>query len=190
VEFKAALSKLEVLSGRLHYLLLVSLGLLISNIFLVWLVSWSFLHQKRTVIPMSVHAPFTISDYRVDASYLRQMALFFVAERLNLTPDNIKQAHEVILQYTDPKFYHEFFKVLNQEQQEVEKQKISSVFYPSEVIPDPSGLKVLIKGSLSRWVNSLALPVVKKSYLIKFTYSSGILKVLSFSELGENNVSY
>lgn len=188
MEFKAALSKLEVLSGRLHYLLIISLGLLISNIFLVWLVGWSFLHQKRTVIPANVHAPFTISDYRVDASYLRQMALFFVSERLNLTPDNIKQAHDVILQYTDPEFYHEFSKILDQEQKEVVKQKISSVFYPSEVIPDPSGLRVLVKGSLSRWVSSLALPSVKKNYLIKFTYESGNLKVLSFSEVGENNV--
>jgi len=71
---------------------------------------------------------------------------------------------------------------LGQEEKEVTKQNISSVFYPLEVVPNPYALTVLIKGTLARWVGSLTLEPVKKSYLLKFSYKAGNLRVLSFSE--------
>lgn len=187
MEFKAALTKLEALSGRLHYMLLISIGLLLSNIVLAFLTGWAFMHQKRTIVPVAINAPFTVSDYKVDTSYLRQMALFFVAERLNLTPDNVDQAQKIVLQYTAPEFYHEFSDILLQEKKAVIKEHISSAFYPTEIIPDADGLKVIIKGTLNRWVGNLALPPLKKNYLVKFTYSYGALKILSFSEIGEKD---
>jgi conjugal transfer pilus assembly protein TraE len=187
MEFKSALAKLEVLSGRLHYMLLISLGLLISNLVLSYFVGWSFSHQERTIVPVSINAPFTVSDYKVDTSYLRQMALFFVSARLNLTPGSIESSQNTILQYTAPQFYHEFADILEQERKQVIKQNISAVFYTTEVIPDSEKLQVVISGTLSRWVGSLTLPPVKKNYLIKFAYNSGILKVLAFSEVGESS---
>ncbi|EKE01123.1 MAG: hypothetical protein ACD_21C00209G0007 [uncultured bacterium] len=182
MEYQTAQNKLQALSGRLHYLLLISIGLLISNIFLVWLVGWSFLHQKRTIVPTEISRSFTVSDVTVDASYLCQMALFFVNERLNIAPTNINQNHNIILQYTDPLFYHEFVSILSKEKQAVTKQNISSVFYLEEIIPNTKDLSVSIKGSLMHWVGSLALAPVKKSYVLKFSYRAGVLKVLSFSD--------
>lgn len=182
MEYEAAISKILLLSRRLNYMFFISLGLLISNIFLIWLVSWAFVHQKRTIVPAEIRQSFTISDATVDASYLRQMALLFTAQRLNITPTNVSQNHSFILQYTDPRYYHDFVAVLNTEKQEIIKQNISSVFYPEEVIPDISKMKVLIKGTLTRWVGSLSLPQIKKRYVITFGYNSGNLKVLSFAE--------
>jgi len=182
MELKISQNEIQALRERLHHLSLVSVCLLISNIFLVWLVGWSFLHQKRTIVPAEIKEAFTISDSSVDASYLRQMALFFVEERLNLTPSNIDQNHSILLQYIDPKFYHAFVRILVNEKQAVIKQNISSVFYPDEVIPDTHNLTVLIKGSLMHWVGALSLPPTKKSYVIKFGFRSGYLKILSFSE--------
>jgi len=182
MELKTAQTKLQILSGRLHYLLLISIGLLISNIFLVWLVGWSFSHQKRVIVPIDFKQPFVVSDSTVDASYLRQMALFFIAERLNVNPTNINQSHNLILQYTDAKFYHDFLGVLHKENQAVIKQNISSVFYPEEVKPNTKELNVLIKGTLAHWVGSTPIEPVKKNYTIKFSYRSGDLKVVSFFE--------
>lgn len=182
MKFETAQNKLQMLSGKLHYLLLISIGLLIANIFLVWLVGWSFMHQKRVIIPAEFKQPFTISDSAVDASYLRQMALFFTAERLNITPANIKQSHNLILQYTDSKFYHEFFGILDKEKQAVITQNISSVFYPEEIMPNTKELTVLIKGTLAHWVGDTPIAPIKKNYIIKFSYRSGYLKVASFFE--------
>ena len=182
MEFQTAQTKLQILSGRLHYLLLISISLLISNIFLAWLVGWSFSHQKRVIVPAEFKKPFVISDSTVDASYLRQMALFFVAERLNVTPSNINQNHNLILQYTDSKFYQKFLSILNNEKKAVIKQNISSIFYPKEVIPNAKGLTVLIKGTLAHWVGSTSIGPVKKSYTVKFSYKSGDLKIVSFFE--------
>ncbi|MBU0744931.1 MAG: type IV conjugative transfer system protein TraE [Gammaproteobacteria bacterium] len=185
MEYQIAQNKLQILSGRLHYLLLISVGLLISNIFLVWLVGWSFAHQKRTIVPADMRQSFTVSDSTIDASYLRQMALFFIAERLNITPSNIDQNHSIILQYTDSRFYHKFVDILDKERQAIIKQNISSVFYPEEVIPNTKELSVLTNGSLIHWVGNMALAPAKKSYIVKFSYRSGYLKVLSFSEITE-----
>lgn len=182
MEYPTAQNKIKELNSRLHYLLLISICLIISNIFLVWLVGWSFLHQKRTIVPAQIKQAFTISDTVVDASYLRQMALFFVGERLNITPSSIDQNHNVLLQYIDPKFYHTFVRILVNEKQAVMKQNISSVFYPDEIIPNVNDLTVLIKGSLIHWVGGLSLTPTKKYYLLKFSYRSGNLKVLSFFE--------
>lgn len=185
MKYETAQTELQILKSRLHYLLLISVGLLISNIFLGWLVGWSFLHQKRTIVPAEIRQSFTISDSTVDASYLRQMALVFVGERLNITPGNIDQNHNIILQYTDPRFYHDFVSILGKEKQAVMKQNISSVFYPEEIVTNSGELSVLIKGSLMHWVGNSALVPVKKNYIIKFCYRSGDLKVLSFAEITE-----
>jgi len=181
MEYKAAISQLQLLSKTLKYMSLISFGLLLSNILLIWLVSWAFVHQKRTIVPAEIRQPFTISDASVDASYLKQMALLFSTQRLNISPVNVTQNHNFVLQHTDPKYYHDFVAVLNTEKQEVIKQNISSVFYPEDVIPDTNKMNVLIKGTLARWVGSLAIPQTKKCYLITFTYNSGNLKVLSFA---------
>lgn len=182
MEYKAAISKLKLLSERLNYMLLISIGLLISNILLIWLTSWSLVHQKRTIVPAEIRQAFTISDATVDASYLRQMALLFATQRLNVTPTAINQNHSVILQCTDPGFYHDFVAILDAEKQEVIKQNISSVFYPEEVTPDARSLSVILKGTLARWVGSLTLPTAKKSYMVSFSYKAGELKVSSFAE--------
>jgi len=182
MDFKAAISKIQLLSERLNYTLLISVGLLISNLLLIWLATWSFIHQKRTIVPAEIRESFTISDATIDASYLRQIALLFAAQRLNITPSAINQNHSVILRYIDPGFYHDFIGILNTEKQAVLKQNISSVFYPDEIIPDVKSLSVTLKGTLARWVGGLTLPVVKKNYVISFSYKSGELKVLSFSE--------
>lgn len=185
MQYTVAQEKIQFLSRMLRYFLLISIGLLISNIFLTWLVGWSFAHQKRTIVPAIISKSFTVSDTTVDASYLRQMALFFTSERLNITPSNINQSHTTILQYTDSKFYHEFTSILSNEKQAVIKQNISSVFYPEEVIPNSGDLSVVINGSLTHWVGNVALSSARKSYQLKFSYRSGNLKVLSFSEIKE-----
>jgi conjugal transfer pilus assembly protein TraE len=182
MEYKTAISKLKLLSGRLNYMLLMSVGLLISNIFLIWLTTWSLMHQKRTIVPAEIRQPFTISDAVVDASYLRQMALLFATQRLNITPSAINHNHSIILQHVDPRFYHDFVGILDKERQEVTDQNISSVFYPEEIIPNTKNLSVILKGTLARWVGALTLPPVKKSYIVSFSYKSGELKVLSFAE--------
>ena len=187
MEYQTAQTKLQLLSGRLHYLSLISIGLLISNIFLAWLVGWALLHQKRVIVPAEITQPFTISDSAIDASYLRQIALFFIAERLNITPSNINQNHNIVLQYTDPKFYHEFVSILDKEKEAVLKQNISSVFYPEEVIPNSKEMSVLIRGSLAHWVGNVDIAPVKKNYVIKFNYKNGNLKVTAFFDFFENS---
>jgi conjugal transfer pilus assembly protein TraE len=183
MEFKAAKTTIQNLSSRLHYMLVISLGLLVANVLLIFLVWWALVHQERIIVPAEVKEPFTISGSSVDASYLRQMALFFCNERLNVAPTNVKPNHEIVLQYTDPKYYHKFVTALTGEAEVIVKQNISAVFYPEELIPDPHKLTVLITGTMARFVGNVALPVAKKRFLLKFIYRGGTLKIQEFIDV-------
>lgn len=185
MEFKVAQTVMQKLSGRLHYMLLISLGLLVANVFLIFIVWWSLVHQERIIVPVDIKAPFTVSGSKVDGSYLKQMAIFFCSARLNITPSNVKENHTIILQYTDQKLYHKFISILTSEATEIVKANISAVFYPEEIIPDPEKITVLIKGTMARFVGNVSLPTIKKSYLLKFSYRNGNLKITEFADVSE-----
>ncbi len=185
MKFETAQTKLEQLNNRVHYLVVMSMGLLVANIFLVLLAGWAFWHHTTLVVPTEVNQAFTVSNSAVDANYLRQIALFFASERLNITPHNIEHSHSIILQHTDPAFYNQFVEILNKEKETVIKQNISSAFYPQEVLVNSKNLLVRIKGSLAHWVGNTPLSSSDKSYVIKFTYRSGQLKVASFAIYSE-----
>jgi len=185
MEFEVAKTIIQKLSGRLHYMLLMSVGLLVSNIFLIFLVWWSLVHQERIIVPVDVKEAFTVSANKVDASYLRQMAIFFCSARLNITSSNVKENHKIVLQYTDQELYNKFVSILSSEEEEIIKQNISAVFYPEEVIPDPEKTTVLIKGTMARFVGNVPLPTIKKNYLLKFSYQNGNLKITEFADVSE-----
>jgi len=187
MDFKAAQTSIQDLSDRLRYMRLISIGLLASNVFLIFLVWWSLARQERIIVPVDVKEAFTISGSRVDASYLRQMAIFFSSARLNITSSNVKANHKIVLQYTDQELYNKFVSILSTEEEEIIKQNISAVFYPEEVIPDPQKITVLIKGTMARFVGNVPLPTVKKNYLIKFSYRNGNLKITEFADVSETN---
>lgn len=44
--------------------------------------------QRTAVTPMAFNAPFAVSQNSADASYLQQMALSFIALRLNVSSEN------------------------------------------------------------------------------------------------------
>jgi len=181
MKFAASQTKLEQLTNRLHYLLVMSIGLLVANVFLVLLAGWAFWRHTTLVVPTEISQPFTIANSAVDASYLQQMALFFISERLNITPQNVEHGHKIILQHTDAAFYNQFVGILNKEKESVMKQNISSAFYPQEVLVNSKQLLVKVKGSLAHWVGSTPLVSSEKHYVIKFTRRGGRLKVASFA---------
>ncbi len=53
--------------------------------------------QRTAVTPMAFNAPFAVSQNSADASYLQQMALSFIALRLNVSSEIWSQNIEVIM---------------------------------------------------------------------------------------------
>ena len=183
MEFNTAKRKIAELSVRLNYSILLIAGLVICLIIVLMMLRSALNTQKTIVVPATIRQPFTISQAGIDNSYLKLMGTNFAMQRLSVTPDTVEANHKTLLQYTDPKFYHGFLDILNREAETIEKQKISSVFYPTEVVASSKKLAVLIKGELQRWSASVPLKTYNKTYLVKFSYRNGNLKILSFAEL-------
>ncbi|EDY1091088.1 type IV conjugative transfer system protein TraE, partial [Salmonella enterica subsp. enterica serovar Sandiego] len=58
--------------------------------------------QRTAVTPMGFNAPFAVSQNSADASYLQQMALSFIALRLNVSSETVDASHQALLQYIRP----------------------------------------------------------------------------------------
>ena len=183
MDHKIALSRLQRLSHRLNAWVLLSVVLLISNVLLASLCWYTAIHQRRTIVPVTITKALTVSDSQVDGNYLQAMALFFINQRLNVTPETIVANHRLLLSYTTPVFYHTFEQILAQETRQVKADKISSSFFIRSSHTYPAVLRVIVRGLLKRWVGERALESVVKTYVLTFHYHGGRLTVATFSEL-------
>jgi conjugal transfer pilus assembly protein TraE len=111
------------------------------------------------------------------------MSLFFLTERLTVTPSTVKGQHQLLLSMTDSVFYANFSALLASEASAIEKQKISSVFYPQTIQVNPDTLSVVITGTLHRFVGERALAPTDKTYRLQYGYRQGQLAVREFSEM-------
>ena len=176
-------SKLSKLSARLNFMVVLVLGLLISNIGLSYFAVYALSNQKREVVPFVGNSGYVISDTEVDGHYLNLMAENFVYARLNVTPKNVKQNHKHLLDYVDSSIFANFKEKLYAEEQIIQKKEIASSFDVTDLQSDNRALVSIITGQLKRTVGYRALDEKNKTYRIKYKYRLGKLTITSFSEL-------
>jgi conjugal transfer pilus assembly protein TraE len=183
-------SKLSKLSARLNFMVVLVLGLLISNVGLSYFAVYALKNQKREVVPFVGNSGYVISDTEVDGHYLNLMAENFIYARLNVTPKSVKQNHKHLLDYIDSSIYSSFKEKLQKEEQVIQKKEIASSFDMTDVQSDNQALVSKVTGHLKRHVGYRALPEADKTYLIKYKYQLGKLTITGFSEFkGEGHES-
>lgn len=181
-------SLLSKLSARLNLMVVLSLGLLVSNIILSCIALHTTRNQRREIVPFGMSNGYVISDTAVDIHYLNLMSRNFIALRLNVTPLSVSSNNNILLSYIEPSLYTEFKKVLLNEEALIQSKKITSFFEVFNVESNPSELKTIISGNLNRYVGYRALKPEPKKYLIQYHYRSGVLSIVGFKELqGDGN---
>ena len=180
---KAWGSKLQSLSRSNNGLFVLVVLLAISNV-----IAWGayIKASQRYIIvgvPPHVSAPFKVTDSGVDASYLKQMSLFYIDTRLNFNEGMIAGADQILLENTDSRYYAALKSQLLQEQTYIKDHKISSYFVPTIIKTDPIDLNVLVEGILERWVGLESIGKENKTYRLQFSYDDGRLKIKSFQEV-------
>jgi conjugal transfer pilus assembly protein TraE len=181
-------SKLSQLSARLSLMVVLVLGLMMSNIILVCLAYHSFGHQKREVVPFGHTSGYVISDVEVDDHYLNLMTENFIYTRLNVTPDNVVRNHGELLSYIDSSIHSQFKKKLGKEEATIKSKKMSSSFDIIDLHSDSQHLISRVKGHLKRYVGYRALSPAEKTYRIQYRYQLGKLTIVGFAEdKGEHN---
>ena len=187
MELKTYLSKISQLTG-LNKVLVTALSFsMITNIILSCLsigaFIWSVDHHSTLVTPMAINKSFLISPSAVDASYLEQMALTFLAARFNVSPQNVDTNQQLILDETDSSMYHFVDDVLQGEAKVIKNNDMSSAFVLNAAPKiSTQNLEVKVSGTLKKWVADRMLPDEKKTYLLTFTYQGGMLKLKDFEE--------
>ncbi len=84
--------------------------------------------QRTAVTPMGFNVPFAVSQNSADASYLQQMALSFIALRLNVSPEIVDASHQALLQYIRPGAQNQMKVILAEEAKLIKKDNVNSAF--------------------------------------------------------------
>lgn len=188
MDYQVREGKLSKLSARLNLMVVLVLGLMISNALLASLVMHFSTHQKREIVPFGLSNGYVLSDTSVDVNYLNLMSENFIYSRLNVTPTNVARTHGQLLIYVDPSLYPSFKKQLFKEEELIRDKKITSYFEIIDVRSDSDHLTTVIKGRLKRFVGYRALKEEEKTYRIQYRYRPGTLSIVGFAEeKGEKN---
>lgn len=188
MDYQLKESRLSQLSARLNLMVVLVMGLMISNIILAYLSLYSSTHQKREVVPFGANSGYVISETNVDSHYLNLMTENFIYSRLNVTPMNVTQNYGKLMEYVDSSLYPRFKKKLLKEEELIKSKKIASHFDIFDRNSDSQNLVSIVKGHLTRYVGYRALKTEEKTYRIQYRYQLGKLSIVSFvEEKGEHN---
>ena len=108
MEFKVHQHRLTQLSSRLNWVVMLTLGLVVSNLMMVGLVCYTTLHRRIEITPFFGNMRYEKSDTALDASYLRLMSENFLYARLNVTPEIVKRHHQHLLKFVDASHFKAF----------------------------------------------------------------------------------
>jgi len=157
---------------------------------IIFLLTIKVFKQETTVVlvPNFFSTELKLSNKKVSDGYLEAMSRDVILTILNITPDNISYAQDSILTLIHSSSYgkiKEQFEVLKQD---IKKRKVSTVFYPTQIITNSSNLTAEIEGELRTLLGKKEVNRKKTSYHIGYNYSAGKLTVVNFYEnknLGE-----
>ena len=142
--------------------------------------------EKQVVtVPMLFKAPFGVSQNSADASYLEQMALSFVALRLNVTPETVNASHSTLLMMVKPAAQNALKIVLAEEANRIRASNVNAAFFQTSVKVYPAQRRVDIRGELRTWIGDSAPEKALKHYSLYIDRSEGVTWLAKFVEVND-----
>lgn len=135
------------------------------------------------VVPAGFYNKFEVASDGVSESYLSQWTEFITLLKLNITPSNINNKQNTLLSYVDASKHGEIKSHLTAEQERIQKDDITTVFFPSETkIIDKNKLITKISGLLRIYIGGLVNRELTTSYELEFKFNDNRLLLISFKE--------
>ncbi|EHY5319563.1 type IV conjugative transfer system protein TraE [Escherichia coli] len=138
--------------------------------------------QRTAVTPMAFNAPFAVSQNSADASYLQQMALSFIALRLNVSSETVDASHQALLQYIRPGAQNQMKVILAEEAQRIKNDNVNSAFFQTSVRVWPQYGRVEIRGVLKTWIGDSKPFTDIKHYILILKRENGVTWLDNFGE--------
>ncbi|HIH4799855.1 TPA: type IV conjugative transfer system protein TraE, partial [Escherichia coli] len=138
--------------------------------------------QRTAVTPMAFNAPFAVSQNSADASYLQQMALSFIALRLNVSSETVDASHQALLQYIRPGAQNQMKVILAEEAKRIKNDNVNSAFFQTSVRVWPQYGRVEIRGVLKTWIGDSKPFTDIKHYILILKRENGMTWLDNFGE--------
>ena len=171
------------LGRQRNLLLIVSAGLVISNIILcLGLVN----KQETTIlVPPEITHGLTFTSNHPSASYLQEMSLFFSSLVLDNSEKSFDYKKDVILRYVSPQFFGDLKRKLIETQERYKNENLCTHFRPVEVVIN--GLQASVTGELETFVGGTRVSETKETFVITYDYKGGFLSITSFKSEGSGS---
>ena len=186
MDFVVQQQRLSQLAARLNLMVVLVLGLLLSNFLVGGLAWYTNLHQKVEITPFFGASGYHNSALSIDAHYLSMMTENFIYSRLNVTPETVRTSHKRLLSFADVKYYPKLLEALNKEARLVSNKKTSSYFEIKEMQLDEKKLACTVTGNLKRAIGSRAFHEERATYTLQYQYHLGRLHVTQFTRLEQS----
>lgn len=188
MDFRLSQSRLKVFSLVIKVLSLCVITSVTLNIVMSVFLMRCSSQQSIVLVPNTLKEESKIDNRSVSSAYLEAVATMILEERLNVTPDSVSGSNENLLRYVSPHYYASFKEQLKKDEMTIKRKKISSAFYPSEMIVDTNKLQVLVKGSLKRWVGLRSIGSENRMYKMTFVKNGYLVLLQSFKAMEDGNV--
>lgn len=179
----------ELMKEKHHRIILlgVSATLLIITLLLsitvVCLLRYAFSKHETHFIPPKISQEFSVSETGVSESYLRDMTNFLTQLRFNVTSSSATYQFNALLGYVASSLYGDIRAQLIKEVDQINHEHLSSAFYPATFEIDNKHLNVKVKGQMKRFVGAEMMSDVRETYLIKYSYDYGLLKLTNLEKV-------
>lgn len=145
--------------------------------------------QKVVVTPMLYNQPFAVALNTSDTAYLQQMALSFIALRLNVSPETVEAAHAILLKFVKPAAQTQLKVQLAMEAKRIKDSNVNAAFYQSTIRVYPNEQRVDIQGELKTWIGDGKPLSEIKHYVLFLERLDGLTRLVRFLEVNHEKAS-
>jgi conjugal transfer pilus assembly protein TraE len=144
--------------------LLLAVALVINGSFLF------FKHERVVVVPPIVEREFWVDTHTVSPSYLEQFGYFLGQLLLTKSSQSAASQRAIILRHTDPAYAGKLKQRLIEEEQILQKQSTSYVFYPIETQANLDAMSLKLTGERIVFVGGKQVSSSAEEYRFRFSY--------------------
>jgi conjugal transfer pilus assembly protein TraE len=143
---------------------------------IVLLSSLLFLKRERIIIaPPIVEKEFWVDSKSVSPTYLEQFGYFLGQLLLGKSSYSAPTQRNMILRHTDPAFVGGLKQKLLQEEEMLQKQNASYIFFPVSLQVNPEKREVMLEGDRLFFVNGKQVSSEREGYILSFNFSGSRL---------------
>jgi conjugal transfer pilus assembly protein TraE len=139
--------------------------------------------QRTVIVPPTLNKSFWVTDEKASGAYLEQMGTFIAWLILDVTPATIDWKKDVLLTYVEPDQHGALKSRQEIEAQRLKRINAATAFALEQLVANPDGLSVVIRGRLRTLVNGVETANEPKAYLVEFGFAGARMHLKTFKEV-------